>query len=292
MGTEDQFLGGLGSLLEIAEDLLVDIPQFWDFIAQIISPVLTKQAANIDILKPSSSCLMSGELGKRCAAGKYVSAVLHEMAKSGQAQAAALWSSSGLRWSDFLQETALDQFLRDNSLEWTIKASGGGASAGDTLGRDLSLLLKNHRDSNEPVMSWIDKNCADRLTSPAFIHTLTTTVVESCIDGVGGPTSQCQLETDQLKKRNPLLRKYIENNSDSEGEALLALQYLMHRLEHPNKLLHSIFEILYDDDIIGDDALLSWETNSDPAKQEGKGVALKSCTQFFIYIKEADSDNE
>ena len=141
MITEDQFLGGLGSLLEIAEDLLVDIPQFWDFIAQIISPVLTKQAANIDILKPSSSCLMSGELGKRCAAGrithsdnnhkyisdliifpgKYVSAVLHEMAKSGQAQAAALWSSSGLRWSDFLQETALDQFLRDNSLEWTIK---------------------------------------------------------------------------------------------------------------------------------------------------------------------------
>ena len=103
------------------------------------------------------------------------------------------------------------------------------------------------------------------------------------------------------------MRKYIENNSDSEGEALLALQYLMHRLiiiiiinisctgslfyyyyaqvhscfhlmtdlirfiffrlEHPNKLLHSIFEILYDDDIIGDDALLSWETNSDPAKQ-------------------------
>ena len=81
------------------------------------------------------------------------------------------------------------------------------------------------------------------------------------------------------------MRKYIENNSVLEGEALLALQYLMHRsvkvftirenaifasfyrLEHPNKLLHSIFEILYEDDIIGDDAFLSWETNSDPAKQ-------------------------
>ena len=34
-------------------------------------------------------------------------------------------------------------------------------------------------------MSWIDKNCADRLNSPAFIHLLTTSVVESCIDGVG-----------------------------------------------------------------------------------------------------------
>lgn len=63
------FLAGLGSILEVAEDLLVDIPQFWDFIAQIISPVLTSQAASMDILKLSSTCLMSGELGKRCAAG-------------------------------------------------------------------------------------------------------------------------------------------------------------------------------------------------------------------------------
>lgn len=294
--TEEMFLGGLGSLLEIAEDLLVDIPQFWDFIAQIISPVLTSQAASMQILKLSSSCLMSGDLGKRCAAGKYVSAVLHDMAKSGgQAQAASLWASSGLQWSDFLQETPLDQFLKDNKLEWTMKGSEGGqAGSGDRLARELSLLLKNNRDSNEPVMSWIDKNCADRLNSPAFIHLLTTSVVESCIDGVGGPTSQCQLGSEQLKKRNPMLRKYIENNSVLEGEALLALQYLMHRLEHPNKLLHSIFEILYEDDIIGDEAFLSWETNSDPAKQEGKGVALKSCTQFLIFIKEAeaDSDNE
>jgi len=288
------FLAGLGSILEIAEDLLVDIPQFWDFIAQIISPVLTSQAANMEILKLSSSCLMSGELGTRCAAGKYVSAVLHDMAKSGQPQAASLWASSGLQWADFLQETPLDQFLKDNKLEWTMKAPEGGQVGGDQLARELSLLLKSNRDSNEPVICWIDKNCADRLTSPAFIHLLTTSVVESCIDGVGGPTSQCQLGSEQLKKRNPMLRKYIENNSVLEGEALLALQYLMHRLEHPNKLLHSIFEILYEDDIIGDDAFLNWETNSDPAKQEGKGVALKSCTQFLIFIKEAeaDSDNE
>ena len=75
MITEDMFLGGLGSLLEIAEDLLVDIPQFWDFIAQIISPVLSSQAASMQILKLSSSCLMSGDLGKRCAAG--ILSILH-----------------------------------------------------------------------------------------------------------------------------------------------------------------------------------------------------------------------
>ena len=45
------------------------------------------------------------------------------------------------------------------------------------------------------------------------------------------------------------------------------LKLVFYRLEHPNKLLHSIFEILYEDDIIGDEAFLSWETNSDPSKQ-------------------------
>jgi len=70
------------------------------------------------------------------------------------------------------------------------------------------------------------------------------------------------------------------------------LQHLMHRLEHPNKLLHSIFEKMYDEDIISEEGLMAWERNEDPAEQEGKGVALKSTTQFFIWLKEADEDSD
>ena len=32
----------------------------------------------------------------------------------------------------------------------------------------------------------------------------------------------------------------------------------------------------------------SWEKNDDPAEQEGKGVAIKSCTQFFTWLKEVE----
>ena len=32
---QGQFLTALGTLLEFAEDLLVDIPKFWDFLAQV-----------------------------------------------------------------------------------------------------------------------------------------------------------------------------------------------------------------------------------------------------------------
>ena len=74
--------------------------------------------------------------------------------------------------------------------------------------------------------------------------------------------------------------------------ALFAIQNLVHKLEHPNKLLHNILEVLYDKDCVSEDALLEWEKNEDPEEQEGKGVALKSCTQFFEWLKTAEEEEE
>ena len=99
---------------------LVDIPKFWDFLAQIISPVLSSRAIRMSMLKESSADLMVGALSKRCAAGKYVAAVLHEMSKSGQSPVLELWRDSGLQWSDFIGEEAsgvsVETFLADNKL--------------------------------------------------------------------------------------------------------------------------------------------------------------------------------
>jgi len=97
---------------------------------------------------------------------------------------------------------------------------------------------------------------------------------------------------DQLRLRNPVLKKFLDGNSKLEMQALLALQYLMHRLEHPNKLLHSIFEKVYDDDVLSEEAFMAWEKNDDAAEQEGKGVALKSCTQFFTWLQEAEEEED
>jgi translation initiation factor 4G len=66
----------------------------------------------------------------------------------------------------------------------------------------------------------------------------------------------------------------------------------MLKLEHPNKLLHSIFDKLYDEEVVSESGFFAWEANDDPAEQEGKGVALKSCTQFFTWLKEAEEEEE
>merc|ERR1719192_3098847 len=127
MISEQQWLVGLDGLVAIAEDLLVDIPKFWDFLAQIISPVLLSGASRMTILLTSSAELMTGTLGEKCAAGKYVAAVLHEMSKSGQPPVRLLWRESHLEWSDFISEevsgVSVEKFLADNKLEWTLQAT-------------------------------------------------------------------------------------------------------------------------------------------------------------------------
>ena len=73
---------------------------------------------------------------------------------------------------------------------------------------------------------------------------------------------------------------------------MYAIQSLVHKLEHPNKLLHNILEVLYDKDCISEDALLDWEKSDDVEEQEGKGVALKSCTQFFDWLRTAEEEED
>ena len=94
-----------------------------------------------------------------------------------------------------------------------------------------------------------------------------------------------------------VMKKFLDSETEAESnrkqlEALFSLQGVVTSLEHPNKLLHSIFEIIYDKDVVCEEAFLDWERNEDPEEQDGKGVALKSCTQFIKWLKEAEPEEE
>lgn len=57
-------------------------------------------------------------------------------------------------------------------------------------------------------------------------------------------------------------------------------------------LLRMFFDCLYDEDVISEDAFYKWESSKDPAEQNGKGVALKSVTAFFTWLREAEEESE
>ena len=105
----------------------------------------------------------------------------------------------------------------------------------------------------------------------------------SCVNQVGGIYALNDNDTRLRSFGVIVMKKYLNAVSEKqrELEALFSLQKLVSSLEHPNKhkLLHSIFDILYECDVISEDAFLEWEVNEDTEEQEGKVVALKSCKQ-------------
>jgi len=291
--TPSLYQTGLDGILKMAEDLLVDIPKLWDFIADILAPAFLEKVLPLSLLRDSAVDLKENKL-----AGKYAAAVLHCMGKTGHVRVAEMWRENGLQWSSFLtKEQNVDEFVRSNKLEFTQSDSSAAPTKNSEMPQaqvesKIAEILANNKNSNEQLFDWIDTTMGDRAKSLPFIRTLVTCVAESSIDGIGGPGSQCKLNEDSLKLRNPVLKKYLDADLKREVEAIFALQHLMLKLEHPNKLLHSIFDKLYDEEVVSENGFFAWEANDDPAEQEGKGVALKSCTQFFTWLKEAEEEEE
>jgi len=157
-----------------------------------------------------------------------------------------------------------------------------------SLGKEIVEVLDSDKESNKTLLDWIEKHCSTRLTNPSFIRLLTTAVIESVCYGV----AQSKLNLKQLRIRNPVLKKFFDGKPKCEMEALLAIQQLMHRLDHPNGLLQSIFESLYDDDVLSAEAFLAWKENEDPTEQEGKQEAIYSSKQFFSWLTYVDEDED
>ena len=57
-------------------------------------------------------------------------------------------------------------------------------------------------------------------------------------------------------------------------------------------LLRMFFDSLYAEDVIKEEAFYKWESSKDPAEQQGKGVALKSVTAFFTWLREAEDESD
>ncbi|KAK3105045.1 hypothetical protein FSP39_015996 [Pinctada imbricata] len=156
-----------------------------------------------------------------------------------------------------------------------------------TLWRQSSLHWDEFVPADQIQAFLKDKeNCDDKtMKSKKFIRALMTSVCQSAITGSG---NNARVVPDEIKRRGVVLTKFLGNQAEFELQALYALQALVHKLEHPPGVLRTLFDTLYDEDIISEDAFNQWEKSTDPAEQEGKGVAMKQVVQFFTWLREAE----
>nr|XP_023683270.1 eukaryotic translation initiation factor 4 gamma 3 isoform X4 [Paramormyrops kingsleyae] len=292
---KEQLFKGFGETLELADDMAIDIPHVWLYLAQLLSPVLQDGGLSMrQLFSELSKFLLP--VGR---AGILFSEILHLLCKQmSHRKVAALWRESGLSWSDFLPEGEdVQAFISKQKLEFTTPGFlnlattlSKTALSPEEISEHLEKLLLEDGASDEQIFDWVEANMDEsEMSSSPFLRALMTAV---CKAAVRGESTSCRVDTSIIQRRLPVLLKYLNSDTERQLQALYALQALMVSLDQPPNLLRMFFDCLYDEDVISEDAFYKWETSKDPAEQRGKGVALKSVTAFFTWLREAEEESE
>ncbi|KAK1878600.1 Eukaryotic translation initiation factor 4 gamma 1 [Dissostichus eleginoides] len=288
----EQYYKGLEETLEIAEDMAIDIPHIWLYLAELITPVLHEGGIPMgQLFREISKPLVP--LGQ---AGVLLIQILKLLCKEmTPKKVGAMWTEGDLKWSEFLPEgDDVDEFVTEQKMEFTIgeeteekKDEEKDALTGEEISKQLERLIQD-KANNQRVRDWVEANLDDQLTtSNQFIRALMTSVCQSAIIC----DTPYRVDAKQIGQKASLLQRYL-CDEQKELQALYALQALMVHMEQPANLLRMFFDALYDEDVIKEEAFYKWETSKDPAEQTGKGVALKSVTAFFTWLREAEEESD
>ncbi|XP_036928829.1 eukaryotic translation initiation factor 4 gamma 1-like isoform X1 [Acanthopagrus latus] len=284
-----QYYKGLQDILEVAEDMAIDIPHIWLYLAELITPMLHEGGIPMgELFREISKPLIP--LGK---AGVLLVQILtllcNEMSHK---KAGTMWREAGLGWKEFLPEDEdVNKFVTEQNVEFTMGDESEKSKKKELnsaeLTKQLDKLIQDQAD-NQRIFDWVEANLDEQQTSSnLFVRALMMSVCQSAVIC----ENPYKMDSEKIKQRAKLLQKYLKDEQ-KELQALYALQALMVQMEQPANLLRMFFDSLYDEDVIKEEAFYKWESSKDPAEQQGKGVALKSVTAFFTWLREAEDESD
>uniref|UniRef100_A0A3B5Q7H1 Eukaryotic translation initiation factor 4 gamma 1 n=1 Tax=Xiphophorus maculatus TaxID=8083 RepID=A0A3B5Q7H1_XIPMA len=275
-------------ILEVAEDMAIDIPHIFLYLAELITPMLHEGGIPMGEL--------FGEISKplipMAKAGVLLVHILTLLCKEmSHKKAGTMWREAGLRWTDFLPEDEdVNKFVTEKNVEFTLGEESEKSRKEMSSAELTKQLDRLHQDKadNERIFDWIEANLDEQqMSSSMFVRTLMTCVCQSAIIC----ENPYKVDGEVIKQRAKLLQRYLKDEQ-RELQALYGLQALMVQMEQPANLLRMFFDTLYDEDVIKEEAFYKWESSKDPAEQQGKGVALKSVTAFFTWLREAEDESD
>uniref|UniRef100_A0A8C7IK53 Eukaryotic translation initiation factor 4 gamma 1 n=1 Tax=Oncorhynchus kisutch TaxID=8019 RepID=A0A8C7IK53_ONCKI len=276
---KEQYYRGLQEILEVAEDMAIDVPHIWLYLAELITPMLHEGGIPMgQLFKEISKPLVPQGM-----AGVLLVQILTLLCKGmSHKKAGAMWREAGLSWKDFLPE---DEDVNKFVTEKVRGRSRKKELSSEELNKQLDRLIQDKAD-NQRIYDWVEANLDEmQMSSNMFVRALMTSICQSAIIC----ENPYKLDAKVITRRAKLLHKYLKDEQ-KELQALYALQALMVEMEQPANLLRMFFDTLYDEDVIKEEAFNKWESSKDPAEMQGKGVALKSVTAFFTWLREAEDE--
>jgi translation initiation factor 4G len=278
------YVEGLKQVLEFADDMSIDIPKIWTYLAEIISPILADRATDLSILKDLCTPLPEGK------GPELVAETLNDAThRLGHIAVADIWHTCGLTWLDFgLAADKQAAFIASKNLDYLvrpveIKPAGDGKVEEKTL-----LTMMKGGSKNDDIFDYIDGTVGlEAAKEPKNIKILMTAVCKAALEESLGKVT---VSKNILTNRRVLLLRYMDHNLALEIDGLYALQLMVNEMNHPSGLLREFFDLLYDEDVISEDAFNAWNTTDKPAEKAGYGVAKAGVAQFFTWLHNAEPE--
>uniref|UniRef100_A0A672M5Z4 Eukaryotic translation initiation factor 4 gamma 3 n=1 Tax=Sinocyclocheilus grahami TaxID=75366 RepID=A0A672M5Z4_SINGR len=265
-----QLFKAFSEMLEQADDMAIDVPFIWLYLAELLSPLLREGGINMrELFSELSKPLLP--VGR---AAILFSEILHLLCKQmSHRKVGDLWRESGLNWADFLPEGEhLPTFISQQKLEFTVSevspvspATAKPSLSPEELFKQLEHLLLEDMASDEQIFDWVEANLDEsQMSSSPFLRALMTAV---CKAAVKDESTSCRVDTAIVQRRLPILHKYLNSDTERQLQALYALQSLIVALDQPPNLLRMFFDCLYDEDVISEEAFYQWETRQKMCKK-------------------------
>ncbi|XP_076664476.1 eukaryotic translation initiation factor 4 gamma isoform X6 [Andrena cerasifolii] len=278
---------GFIEILELVDDLLLDIPKVWFYLAEVLSHPIENDLLPLAELKPVFDSLRSQKY-----VGTFLGNLLTKLSQDkGLKWVAEKWDQSGLQLNSILDTELedVDKIIKEYNLEFctgdynSAKSSTNNQLTFQQIHEELRKLMKEN--SFDLICDWILAKVGKRVTEPEFIRVLTTAILEASIDR---GNNKCQIQVEVLTNLSQLIRRFVDANASLELQCLYAIQYHLHELQFPHGIIKGIMLNLSDDNIISSDAFLTWKDSPEPAQREWHGVAMMALTSFFTELQEND----
>jgi translation initiation factor 4G len=277
--TLSDVMKGVAEVLEYVEDLEIDIPQIWTYLGHLFAPLVD---GNDNLFPFKHFKQIADPLVKIHRGGKFMGSVLGEAKrKMGVSIVKSAWIGSGLTWQDFMGQDDPTDIVSKYGLEFTLSSpqqssfstltSSSSSSSSKPPSLDLPKIQQQLEDlmkksDDDEIDRWIQSMVGPKSKEIDFLRALMISVVSSALSG---ESTNTHYNADAIKRHVKLLHKYLDRTVVLEVQALYALQALVHSLQHPPGLLSKIFDTLYDEDIISEEAFNTWHNSEDPKESEG-----------------------
>ncbi|RMX59696.1 hypothetical protein pdam_00012050 [Pocillopora damicornis] len=151
------------------------------------------------------------------------------------------------------------------------------------------------------IYKWVKDNVESSWhTNPEFINVLATcaykctglmdSTLSEGLDPTQAPEKDwMEKEKAAMKKLLPLVEKFVHEKSELQVSVLYALQVFCHNHSFPKGMLLRMFVLLYDTEVVEEDAFLRWKEDVSE-KHPGKGKALFQVNSWLTWLETADEE--